>query len=66
MARPEELTDAQLVNLKNALEHIEELKHLMNKRPVETFKELLNLDFPMMLEIEVEGGIFTLKINHSE
>jgi hypothetical protein len=52
--------------LKNALEHIEELEHLMKKRPVETFKSLLKLNIPMELEIEIEGGTYAVKFNDSD
>jgi len=61
--RNEVLTDEEQLNLKNALEHIEELGHLMKKRPVETFKSLLKLKIPMELEIEIEGGTYALKFN---
>jgi len=60
------LTKEEQVNLKNALEHIEELEHLMKKRPVETFKSLLKLNIPMELEIEIEGGTYALKFNDSD
>ncbi len=66
MTRPEVLTDEEQTNLKNALEHIEELKHLMEKRPVETFRELMRLKLPMELEIQIEGGMYALKLNDSD
>ena len=66
MTRKEMLTKEEQVNLKNALEHIEELEHLMKKRPVETFKSLLKLNIPMELEIEIEGGTYALKFNDSD
>jgi len=44
MSREELLTEEEELNLKNALEHIEDLEHLMKKRPVETFKSLLKLN----------------------
>ena len=47
MTRAEVLTAEEQVNFKNALEHIEELKHLMEQRPVETFKELMKLNLPL-------------------
>jgi len=66
MTRKEMLTEAEQLNLKNALEHIEELEHLMKKRPVETFKSLLKMNIPMELEIEIEGGTYALKLNDSD
>ena len=66
MTRKEMLTEEEQLNLKNALEHIEELEHLMKKRPVETFKSLLKLNIPMELEIEIEGGTYALKFNDSD
>ncbi|MGD8956373.1 MAG: hypothetical protein PVJ03_03500 [Chromatiaceae bacterium] len=63
MNREELLTDKEQLNLKNALEHIGELRHLMKKRPVETFKSLLKLDIPMELQIEIEGGTFVIRFN---
>ena len=66
MTRPAVLTAEEQVNLKNALEHIEELKHLMEKRPVETFAELMKLNLPMELEIQIEGGTYALKLNDSD
>jgi hypothetical protein len=66
MARKEMLTEDEQLNLKNALEHIEELEHLMKKRPVETFKSLLKLNIPMELEIEIEGGTYAVKFNDSD
>ena len=66
MTRAEVLTEEELHNLKNALEHIEELKHLMEKRPVETFRELMKLKLPMELEIQIEGAAYILKLNESD
>ncbi len=66
MTRAEVLTEEELHNLKDALEHIEELKHLMEKRPVETFRELLKLNLYMELEIQIEGAAYTLKLNDSD
>jgi hypothetical protein len=63
MTKQEMLTEEEQINLKNALEHIQELEHLMKKRPVETFKSLLKLNIPMELEIEIEGGTYALKFN---
>ncbi len=63
MNREELLTDKEQLNLKNALEHIGELRHLMKKRPVETFKSLLKLNIPMELQIKIEGGVFVLKLS---
>jgi hypothetical protein len=66
MTKKEILTEQEQINLKNALEHIQELEHLMKKRPVETFKSLLKLNIPMELEIEIEGGTYALKFNDSD
>ena len=66
MTRKEVLTEEEQLYLKNALEHISELEHLMKKRPVETFKSLLKLDIPMELEIEIGGGTYALKFNGSD
>ena len=66
MTRKEMLTKGEQLNLKNVLEHIAELEHLMKKRPVETFKSLLQLNIPMELEIEIEGGTYALKLNDSD
>ena len=66
MSRKEMLTEEELLHLKNALEHIEELEHLMKNRPVETFKSLLNLKIPMELEIEIEGGTYAVTFNDSD
>ena len=66
MAKEELLTDEEELNLKNALEHIGELEHLMKKRPVETFKSLLKLGIPMELEIEIEGGTYAVTFNDSD
>ncbi len=66
MSRKEMLTEEEELNLKNALEHIEELEHLMKKRPVETFKSLLKLKIPMELEIEIEGGTYAVAFNDSD
>ena len=66
MARKEVLTEEEQVNLKNGLEHIDDLAHLMKKRPVETFKELMKLSLPMELAIQLEEGIYTLKLNDSD
>ena len=63
MNRTEVLTEEEQLDLKNALQHIEELRHLMQKRPVETFRELMKLNLPMELEIQVDGGTYALKIN---
>ncbi len=63
MSRTENLTEEEQINLKNALEHIEELAFLMKKRPVETFKSLLKMDIPMELQIELEGGNYVLRFN---
>ena len=65
MSRKEMLTEEEELNLKNALVHIEELEHLMKKRPVETFKALLKLKIPMELEIEIEGGTYAVTFNDS-
>ena len=66
MSREEMLTEEEQLNLKNALEQIEELEHLMKKRPVETFKSLLKLKIPMELEIEIEGGTYAVSFNDSD
>jgi len=66
MSREELLTEEEELNLKNALEHIEELEHLLKKRPVETFKSLLKLKIPMELEIEIEGGTYAVAFNDSD
>lgn len=66
MARDEMLTEKEQIYLKNALEHIEELEHLMKKRPVETFKSLLKLNTPMELEIEIAGATYAVKFNDSD
>ena len=66
MTRTEVLTEKEQLNFKNALEHIEELKHLMDKRPVETFKALIKLNLPMELDIHLEGATYTLKLNDSD
>ncbi len=66
MAGREMLTKEEQLSLKNALEHIEELEHLMKKRPVETFKSLLKMNIPMELEIEIEGATYALKFNDSD
>jgi len=66
MTRTEVLTKEEQLNLKNALEHIEDLEHLMKKRPVETFKALMKLNVPMELEIEIEGGSYAVKLNDSD
>lgn len=63
MTQKEMLTKDEQLKLKNALEHIEELEHLMKRRPVETFKSLLKMNIPMELEIEVEGGTYAVKFN---
>ena len=66
MSREELLTEEEELNLKKALEHIEELENLMKKRPVETFKSLLNLKIPMELEIEIGGGTYAVSFNDSD
>jgi len=66
MPRKEILTEQEQLNLKQALEHIEQLEHLMKTRPVETFKALINLKIPMELEIEMKGGTYAVKINGSD
>ena len=66
MSRNEMLTEEDQLHLKNALEHIEELEHLMKNRPVETFKALLNLKIPMELEIEIEGATYAVAFNDSD
>ena len=63
MSREELLTEEEELNFKNALEHIEELEHLMKRRPVETFKSLLKLNIPMELEIEIEGATYAVTFN---
>jgi hypothetical protein len=66
MLRKEMLTDEEQFNLKQALEHIEELERLMKMRPVETFKALINLNVPIKLEIEMKGATYAVKLNHSD
>jgi len=66
MPRKEILTEEEQVNLKKALEHIEQLEHLMKARPVETFKALIDLKIPMELEIEINGGSYAVKLNGSD
>jgi len=66
MPRKEILTEQEQLDLKQALEHIEQLEHLMKTRPVETFKALINLKIPMELEIEMKGGTYAVKINGSD
>ena len=66
MSREEMLTEEEEINLKNALEHIENLENLMKKRPVETFKSLLKMKIPMELEIEIEGGTYAVAFNDSD
>lgn len=66
MTRKEMLTPEDQLNLKNALAHIEELEHLIKRRPVETFKLLLKLNIPMELEIEIKGGTYAVKFNDSD
>jgi len=66
MPRKEILTEQEQLNLKQALEHIEQLEHLMKTRPVETFKALINLKIPMELEIEMKGGTYAVKINGAD
>lgn len=66
MSRKDILTEEEQLHLKNALEHIEELEHLMKSRPVETFKSLLNLKIPMELEIEIGGGTYAVSFNDSD
>ena len=66
MTQKETLTKDEQLNLKNALEHIEELEHLMKKRPVETFKSLLKMNITMELEIEIEGATYAIKFNDSD
>ena len=66
MSRKDMLTEEEQLHLKNALEHIEELEHLMKKRPVETFKSLMDLKIPMELEIEIEGGTYAVSFNDSD
>jgi hypothetical protein len=66
VARKEALTEDEQLGLKNALEHIVELEHLMKRRPIETFKSLLKMNIPMELEIEIEGATYALKLNDSD
>ena len=66
MTKKEVLTPEDQLNLKNALAHIEELEHLMKRRPVEMFKLLLKLNIPMELEIEIKGGSYAVKFNDSD
>jgi phage-related protein len=66
MPEKEMLTAKEQRDLKNALEQIEELEHLMKKRPVETFKSLLKLNIPMELEITIEGGSYAITFNDSD
>ena len=66
MSREGVLTEEEQVNLKNALEHIEELEHLMKTRPVETFQSLLKLKIPMELEIQVGGGTYAVSYNDGD
>ncbi|MGD8958027.1 MAG: hypothetical protein PVJ03_11885 [Chromatiaceae bacterium] len=66
MARKEALTEDEQLGLKNALEHIVELEHLMKRRPIETFKSLLKMNIPMELEIEINGATYALKFNDSD
>ena len=66
MSRKDVLTEDEAVNLKNALEHIEELEYLMKTRPVETFITLLKLKIPMELEIEIGGGTYAVSFNDSD
>ncbi len=66
MTGTEVLTEEEQINFKNALEHIEELRHLMQKRPVETFKALMKLNLPMELEIHLDGATYALKLNDSD
>ncbi|MCP3868792.1 MAG: hypothetical protein GY703_11985 [Gammaproteobacteria bacterium] len=63
MSKAETLTEEEDLSLKNALGQIEELEHLMKRRPIETIKSLLKLNLPMELEIEIEGATYALKIN---
>jgi len=66
MTKEEILTEEEQNDLSNSLEHIEELEHLMKRKPVETFKALLNLKIPMELEIEIEGGTYAVSFNDSD
>ena len=66
MSREDVLTEDEAVNLKNALEQIEELEYLMKTRPVETFITLLKLKIPMELEIEIGGGTYAVSFNDSD
>jgi hypothetical protein len=66
VARKEALTEDEQLGLKNALEHIVELEHLMKRRPIETFKSLLKMNIPMELEIEINGATYALKFNDSD
>ncbi len=66
MTKKEVLTPEDQLNLKNALAHIEELEHLMKRRPVETFQLLLKLNIPMELEIEIKGGAYAVKFNDAD
>ncbi len=63
MSRDELLTEEESLHLDRALAHIEELEHLLRKRPVETFKALLAMQIPMELEVEIKGGTYAVKIN---
>ena len=66
MSRKDVLTAEEEVNLKNALEYIEELEHLMKTRPVETFQSLLKLKIPMELEIKIGGATYAVSCNDSD
>jgi hypothetical protein len=66
VTRREALTEDEQLSLKDALEHIAELEHLMKKRPIETFKSLLKMNIPMELEIEINGATYALKFNDSD
>ena len=66
MSRQDVLTEEEEVHLKNALEHIEELEHLMKNRPVETFQSLLKLKIPMELEITIGGATYAVTCNDSD
>ena len=66
MTKREELTEDEQIDLKNALEHIEGLEHLMKKHPVEVFKILLKMNVPMDLEIGIGGGTYIMKFNDSD
>ena len=59
----EELTEQEQIDLKNALEHIGELEHLMKKHPVEMFKTLLKMKTPIVMEISIGGGIYSVNFN---